>query len=256
MAGVEAVRAQPGSTARTASAAEPFTKFAIDSAAQRTGRPIVILQAGCLTAAEDLDLAAMHAAGHETIVWQIDADDRAVRGAVEARPELRAATIGDLRSVPISPRSFDIVQCSLLLHRITHAELVLDRLVGAMRPGGLLLLRTPDRDTTAAFLDRRLPGFVRAMRWRAAWPGRPGPFSPRYEQIASVRGIEAFAGRHGLSVAYRRSVRTAARHGRQASAPAVHRLVSWLSRGRLASDHDELHYVIRKPEDRSARVLP
>jgi hypothetical protein len=31
--------------------------------------------------------------------------------------------------------------------------------------------------------------------------------------------------------------------------------VSWLSRGRLGCDHDELCYVIRQPEDRFARVL-
>ena len=31
---------------------------------------------------------------------------------------------------------------------------------------------------------------------------------------------------------------------------------SGLSRGRLAADHDELCYVIRRPEDRFARLLP
>jgi hypothetical protein len=37
--------------------------------------------------------------------------------------------------------------------------------------------------------------------------------------------------------------------------PWTQRLVAWLSRGRLAADHDELLYVIRKPEDRYARIL-
>ncbi len=36
---------------------------------------------------------------------------------------------------------------------------------------------------------------------------------------------------------------------------AARKLVSWLSGGRLTSDHDELLYVLRKPEDRFARVL-
>jgi hypothetical protein len=31
--------------------------------------------------------------------------------------------------------------------------------------------------------------------------------------------------------------------------------VAWLSRARLPADHDELCYVIRRPEDRFARVL-
>jgi hypothetical protein len=36
---------------------------------------------------------------------------------------------------------------------------------------------------------------------------------------------------------------------------ALRGLVSWLSRGRLTSGHDELRYVIRKPESGFARVL-
>ncbi len=37
---------------------------------------------------------------------------------------------------------------------------------------------------------------------------------------------------------------------------AARKLVAWLSAGRLACDHDELCYVVRKPEDRDARLLP
>jgi hypothetical protein len=33
-------------------------------------------------------------------------------------------------------------------------------------------------------------------------------------------------------------------------------LVTWMSRGRLGGEHDELCYVVRKPEDRFARILP
>jgi SAM-dependent methyltransferase len=215
----------------------------------------MVLQAGCVTAGQELDLAALRAAGPDVVVCQVDDDNRATRAAVTGRPELRSATLGELRSVPMTPRSFDLVQCSLLLHRISNAELVLGRLVAALRPGGLLLLRTADRESAAGFLDRRMPAVVRAIAWRAARPGQPGPFQASYEQIASARGIAAFVARHGLAVAQRQAVSSEAGQGRHASAPAAHRLVARLSRGRLACSHDELHYVIRKPEDRSARVL-
>jgi hypothetical protein len=36
---------------------------------------------------------------------------------------------------------------------------------------------------------------------------------------------------------------------------AARRLVAVATRGRLTAAHDELGYVIRKPEDRFARVL-
>jgi hypothetical protein len=36
---------------------------------------------------------------------------------------------------------------------------------------------------------------------------------------------------------------------------AGQKLIAWLSRGRLTAAHEELLYVLRKPEDRFARVL-
>ena len=42
---------------------------------------------------------------------------------------------------------------------------------------------------------------------------------------------------------------------RMAAAAVARTLVAWLSGGRFTSSHDELHYVIRKPEDPDARVI-
>ena len=165
---------------------------------------------------------------------------------------MRSATLGELRLVPLAPRSFDIVQCSMLLHRIGNAELVLGRLVGALRPGGLLLLRTADRQTAAGLLDRKLPSFLRAIAWRAAGQGQPGPFPARYEPITSAHGIEAFVTRHGLVIAHRGPCRAP---GRAGGVPLSRRLVAWLTGGRFTCSHDELRYVIRKPEHPFARVL-
>jgi SAM-dependent methyltransferase len=232
-----------------------FTRFARDYAAQHAGRTVMILQAGCATAGPELNLAALRAGGRDIVACLADEDSRAVRAAVASRPELAAAMLGELRSVPLLPRSFDIVQCALLLDRISHAELVLDRLVGTLRPGGLLLLRTADRDTAAGYLDRRLPAALRSMAWRAARPGQPGPFSAVYEPIASARGIHAYLLRHGLVVVHQQAGSPAADTGLPAPMLAARRLVSWLSRGRLPDSHEELCYVVRKPEDRFARVL-
>ena len=64
---------------------------------------------------------------------------------------------GDLRTVSIPPRTYDVVYCALLLERVQHVELVLDRLNSALKPGGLLLIRTADRYSATALLDRLLP---------------------------------------------------------------------------------------------------
>jgi SAM-dependent methyltransferase len=247
----------PSLAAAAATAAGPpgvFTRYALNHAAQRPGRAVAVLQAGCTTAGQDLDLAALAASGHELDICYIDDESPLTRAAVAGQPDLAGATLGDLRLVVLRPRSFDIVHCSLLLHRISHAEVVFGRLVASLRPGGLLMLRITDSDSAAGFLDRRMPDFLRAMAWRASRPGQPGPHPAIYEPVASRRGVEAFLSRHGLAVAYRDqdSSSDRARHGRPRLAA---RLVSRVSRGRLRCDHDELRYVVRKPEDRFARVL-
>jgi hypothetical protein len=84
----------------------------------------------------------------------------------------------------------------------------------------------------------------------------PGPFPAWYEPIASGRGIEGFVVRRGLAIAHRQARTTGQEAGRRATAPAAQRLVRRLARGRRIADYDELRYVIRKPEDKYARVLP
>ncbi len=231
---------------------EVFTRFALDYAAQRSGRPIAVLQAGCATAGTELDLAALRASPYEFAISLLDDDVAPVREAVAGRSDLGSATLGDLRSVPITPRSYDIVHCSMLLDRITNSEVVLGRLVAALLPGGLLLLRTADRETVAGYLDSKLPEAVRAALWRGSHGDRPGPYPAIYEPLASATGIESFFTRQGLAVAHRQVCTVSS------PTPAVlaaHKVVASLSRGRLDSGYDELRYVVRKPVDRFARVL-
>jgi hypothetical protein len=62
---------------------------------------------------------------------------------------------------------------------------------------------------------------------------------------------------HGLVIIRREAARTVPRPpGRLSSATGAARaLIAWLSRGRLTDAHDELLYVIRKPEDHFARLV-
>jgi hypothetical protein len=225
-------------------------------AAENSGQQITILQAGCTTA-EDLGADALRAAGAQLSVSMIDADSEVTRATVAQHQSLHDAVLGDLRVVPLSPRAYDIVQCSDLLNRIQHAELVLDRLSGAVKPGGLLLLRVRDRDSAAGFLDRALPGPLRRAIWRKRNPGNPGPHEAVYERLSSARGVQAYALMRGLVIAQRGALGGLA--GGLPPGPigylAVQKLVARLSRGRLTAAHEELLYVLRKPEDRFARIL-
>jgi SAM-dependent methyltransferase len=165
--------------------------------------------------------------------------------------------LGDLRSIPLPPRSFDILYCALLLERIPHATLVLDRFLAALRPGGLILLRVRDRDCAAAALDRLLPEVARRAIWARLHPGEPGPFPAVYDPLVSERGIRAYATRRDIVIIRRETARTPpGAPSRLADAVSAARtFIAWLSRGRLTDAHDELLYVIRRPEDRFARLV-
>jgi SAM-dependent methyltransferase len=238
--------------ASTTGATELFTRAALSYASQRPGHALTLLQAGCTTAGRDPDVARLRASGYDVTVSLIDDDNAAARAAVAADPGLSPCTLADLRVVPLTPRSVDIVHCTLL-ERIANAELVLDRLVDTLRPGGLLLLRTGDRDSAAGFLDRAAPRPLRGLLWRGR---RARPYPAVYERVVSGRGIQSYAQRRGLVISQRQALSLATgRFRRPAGLMAVCRMVERMSMGRLSSEHDELCYVIRKPEPGFARVL-
>lgn len=253
--------------ARAGLARELFARPVRDYAIQVLDRPIALLRAGCRAPLYELDLIGLRESGFEVAVTTVDQDHPLTRDAAAGRmtgPDrgeppaaVSKPVLGDLRTIPLPPRSFDIVYCAALLEHIALAPLVLDRFVAALRPGGLILLRLRDRYCASAALDRLLPEAARRALWARLHPAEPGPFPAVYDPLASERGIQAYASLHGLVIARREAVRTPhGRPGRLAGAvSAACAVIAWLSRGRRTNAHDELLYVIRKPEDRFARLL-
>jgi SAM-dependent methyltransferase len=250
-----AERGSPGSH-RTASRffAEPVRDYVL----QRLGQPVSVLQAGCLAPLRELALGQLAEGGFEISVTAVDADlPLATRVLFDRRSAYDDVITGDLRTVPIPQRAYDVVYCALLLERVQHAELVLDRLTSALKPGGLLLLRTGDRNTAAGALDRLLPGPLRRVIWSRFRTGIPGPFPAVYEKLVSKDGIASFTLMRGLVIAARGTELT--RPDKPAGLSSTMRItcaaIRRLSGGRFADSHDELVYVIRKPLDRFARVV-
>jgi SAM-dependent methyltransferase len=230
---------------------EFFAQPVHDHVYQCIGRPVSLLQAGCLTPLDELGLHKLRDDGFDIDVTAVEAGHRRLGDIADG------VIAGDLRTIPLPPRSFDIVHCSMLLDRISHVPLVLDRFGAALRPGGLLLLRVRDRDCAAGFLDRKLPGLARRVLWKRLYPGQPGPFPAVYESTVSSRGIAAYMLMRGLVITQRKTARTLPHQPeRLCRGLSIARgVISWLSRGQLTDAHDELLFVIRKPEDRFARVV-
>lgn len=249
-----AERGNPGSH-RAASSffAEPVRDHVLT-----LGRPISVLQAGCLAPLRELGIGELAEGGFEISVTVVDTDQPVAKSVLhDTQSAYDSVITGDLRTVPIPQRAYDVVYCALLLERVHHVELILDRLTSALKPGGLLLVRTGDRRSAAALLDRILPGSLRKAVWSKFRPGIPGPFPPVYEKAVSEEGIASYALMHGLVIAARASELTLPDdpRGLASSVRMTCAAISRLSGGRFADTHDELLYVIRKPQDRFARVV-
>jgi len=234
--------------------ADPLRDYAL----QGLGKQVSVLQAGCLAPLRELGVGQLAEDGFEISVTAVDADHPLAKQVLQdTGSAYDDVIVGDLRTVPIPQRKYDIVYCALLLERVEHVELVLDRLVGALKPGGLLLLRTGDRRSAAGLLDRLLPKPARKAIWSRQHPGVPGPFPAVYEKAVCDEGIATYTLMRGLVIAARGARRSLPeRPARLSSSVRITcAAISRLSRGRFEDGHDELLYVIRKPQDRFARVV-
>ncbi|RCG31284.1 class I SAM-dependent methyltransferase [Sphaerisporangium album] len=219
---------------------------------EQLGRRLDILIAGCGRGG-GIDLERV-----ETRITGIDEDLPVLRASTERRSDLDARFLGDLRATPLLPRTFDVVHAAFLLERVRHTELVLDRMVNALRPGGLLLIRMRDRASAYGFCDRALPGWIRRLLWRRFAPaGAVGPLPAIYEQVASREGIHSYCLMRGLMIAedYSGTSGPALRGPHARLARVACKMVARLSGDRLPATRDEITLVIRKPQNHFARLI-
>lgn len=79
--------------------------------------------------------------GRDGRVLATDIDTTLV--AVDAPSNLELAT-HDLTRDPLPPAEFDLVHCRWLLHHLPDIDDAIGRLLGAVKPGGVLLIEEPD----------------------------------------------------------------------------------------------------------------
>lgn len=220
-----------------------FPERVREYAHERPLQRLRILDAGCGRSTE-LDLGSI-----ERTVTGVDVDLPELRARTRSRRDLDGCHLGDLRTVPMPPRVYDVVHAAHLIERISHAELVLDRFVAALKPGGLMLLRFRDRGCAFGYLDRMLPRWTRAL----LWGGEPAPQAV-YERVASVEGMRCYSMMRGLVVAEEYTSRDSMTEAGKVMS-GLCRMVSSVTGNRLTSAYSEVTMVIRKPENRFARVI-
>lgn len=212
------------------------------------GRPLEILEAGC-GRCWPIDIT-----GVEFRLTGIDEDEAALEIRKNEVKDLDEPILGDLRTAQLPADRYDVVFNSFVLEHVDGAEEVLGNFVRWARPGGLILLRFPDRDSVFGFITRITPFWfhVAYKRWivgqkTAGQPGF-GPFPTFYDRVVSRKGLHDFAQRNGLTIleewAFPLETEGFGRKG--VLVRALVRTVGWLSLGRLAPGHNWLTYVLEK----------
>ncbi len=169
-------------------------------ALSRGAGPLHILEAGC-GPAWGLDLK-----GIQYTLTGIDLDKQALDIRLNTLKDLDVAICGDLRSVALEAGKYDVIVNAYVLEHVAGAEEVLTNFVRWLRPGGILLLVIPNRDSVKGFVARITPFwfhvFFRKHIIGEATAGKPGhaPYPTCFDEVVSRRGIYQFCEKHRLDI--------------------------------------------------------
>jgi SAM-dependent methyltransferase len=84
----------------------------------------------------------------------IDAD----RDALARHERLRHRVHGDIQRLPFRAGSFDLATANMVVEHVEQPALLFDEIARVLRPGGRLLLHTPNADGYTTRLTRLIPG--------------------------------------------------------------------------------------------------
>jgi SAM-dependent methyltransferase len=212
------------------------------------GVPLHILEAGCgqnwPLELEDIQFTLT---GND-----IDRDMLLLRKA--KHNDLDEMIVGDLRFLDLQEHRYDVIFNSYVLEHIDGAEGVLENFSNWLKPGGILILRIPDRNSVRGFVARNTPFWFHMfyvkyiLGLRDAGTTGEGPFRAFYDPIVSRAGIHEFCRKN------RFIIKEEFGHGSHLESKGIRgiliylfvRAVSLLSLGKLASDHTDITYILEK----------
>lgn len=211
--------------------------------------PLEILEAGCGRT------WSLSLPGVRYRLTGVDLDAHALEARKTLERDLDDAIVGDVRSVSLGDRRFDVVFCAYVLEHVEGARAALENFARWLKPGGVLILRVPDRNSAFGFVARRTPFWFHVAVWRYVYgsreAGTPGhaPYPAHYDPILGSEELQEFCSTHGLVV------RHVLAHSGLDGTGALRRLsVAFLrglgvvSGGALSGKHNNLTFVIEKAQ--------
>ena len=214
----------------------------------RDNEPLSILEAGC---GPCWDLGELNRPRHIT---GLDLDRAAIDRRLNEVGDLDDAVIGDvLDSGAFEEGTFDVIYSAYVLEHIAGASRAIANFGSWLRPNGILVLRLPDPRSVYGWVAKTTPfqAHVLYYRWfhgdRLA--GTPGhsPYPTHYSDLLSEHGMTAAAAAAGLDlVSVHGETAFTLPTAKQSVVRAITRVLRLVSVGRLARDHENLCWVLRK----------
>ena len=184
----------------------------------------------------------------------VDLDREALGYRVNISKDLDEAIVADLRSLDLGTRKFDVIYNAFVLEHVENAALVLENFSRWLRPGGLLIVKLPDRDSVFGFLTNLTPHWFHVVYHKFVLghknAGKPGfgPYPTHYDRIVSRNGVRTFCESHRFRIREERGLGSyvieSSMRARMVRLVAIS--VSGLSLGWLPWKHNNLTYVLEK----------
>lgn len=233
------------STQAAMSIAKNFIQQKADS-----GAILQILEAGCGSG------GGIDFHGIQCVLTGVDLDENALNLRGDQQNDLDVAILADLRTVLLNDDSYDVIISNYVLEHVDGAEDVLKNFSRWLKPGGLMVLVLPNRDSGYGFMTRIIPFrlhiFYKKYIQGIKHAGNPGigPYPVYFDKVVSRSGIYKFCKNHGLIVKAEYSL-----DGRPIKndivwffAKTFLRILYLVSFTNLTFNYRNLFYVIEKPQ--------
>ena len=210
--------------------------------------PLRILEAGCG------QRWPLNLDGIKFTLTGVDMDKDAVEIRKAKFKDLDEIILGDLRTVNLQEHAYDVIYSSFVLEHVQNAEQVMNNFSKWLKPGGLLIIRIPDRDSVYGFITRHTPFwfhiFYKKYIVGAPNAGKPGfdPYPTFHEEVISRQGMHKFCQKSNFEITEEYGEGSYLKQ--KGAASSLTRLVvitmALLSFGALEWKYNNLTYVIKK----------
>ena len=205
-------------------------------------RPLDVLEAGCGRKWPFSSVAELLS------ITGVDANAESLKIRQRKEGDLENVVMGDLRQADLAAEdSFDVIYNSYVLEHVEGAEQVLDNMASWLRPGGLILVRFPDRNSVFGFCTRLTPHWFHVLYRRyvigekTAGEEGYGPFETFYDKVTARDEFRQWAAQNKFEV-----VDEMATINEPKPVVVFMKIVGALSFGFLAGSHVNLVYALRK----------